>query len=75
MSRSALWLLVFAMVAFMIASVFYPLPGGGTIGFWGFVQLWLRELILLGILLFALILGLFAKSDEPKNDHKQDLQR
>jgi len=43
------------LIALMVASLYVPTPSGPHIGFWGFVGLWLREILLLGLLLFALL--------------------
>jgi len=51
-------LLAFALVIMlilMVASIYYPYPNGKPLGFWGFVALWLREVLIVGFFLFALV--------------------
>jgi hypothetical protein len=39
----------------MIWSVYFPFPGGKSLGFSGFIALWFRELLIVGAFGFALV--------------------
>jgi hypothetical protein len=43
------------MLAIMIGSIYYPYPSGKHLDFWGFVALWAREIIIVGLSLLAAI--------------------
>jgi hypothetical protein len=43
------------MIAVMTASVFYPFPSGNKLGVWGFIQLWFREMIIVGFTFIVLV--------------------
>ncbi|GAA5173359.1 hypothetical protein GCM10025771_00620 [Niveibacterium umoris] len=44
-----------AMLAIMIGSIYYPFPNGKHLDFWGFVALWGREILIVGLSLFVII--------------------
>jgi len=44
------FLAVIALVGLMVASLFYTGPSGQSLDVIGFIQLWLREIIILGFL-------------------------
>ena len=48
-------LAIVVMLAVMIASIYYPFPSGQSMDIAGFVTLWFRELLILGVLLIAII--------------------
>ncbi|OYY94194.1 MAG: hypothetical protein B7Y41_07665 [Hydrogenophilales bacterium 28-61-23] len=43
------------MIAVMTVSVFYPFPSGNKLGVWDFIQLWFREIIIVGFILIVLV--------------------
>jgi hypothetical protein len=42
-------------IAGMIISIYYPYPSGQLMDVKGFIQLWFRELLILGVFIIALI--------------------
>jgi hypothetical protein len=46
------------MVGLMYYSATYPYPGGKSLGLWGFIALWLRELGIVAFYLTCLLIGL-----------------
>jgi hypothetical protein len=48
-------LAIFVVLLLMIYSIYYPYPSGHSLDIAGFVMLWLRELIFLGVLLLVII--------------------
>ncbi len=41
------------LLAVMVGSIYYPYPNGKHLDFWGFVALWAREVLILGLLAFV----------------------
>jgi uncharacterized membrane protein len=48
-------LAIIATIGIMVASIYYPFPNGQSMSASGFIQLWLRELLIVGIIIVALI--------------------
>ena len=42
---------ILILVILMIVSIYYPYPNGKSLGFWNFVIIWFRELVILGVFL------------------------
>lgn len=43
------------MLAIMVGSIYYPYPSGKHLDFWGFVALWAREILIVGLCLLVVI--------------------
>jgi hypothetical protein len=43
------------MLAIMVGSIYYPYPNGKHLDLWGFVALWAREIIIVGLSLLVVI--------------------
>ncbi len=56
-SRSGFGFIVALVVllAIMVGSIYYPYPSGKNLDFWGFVALWARELIAVGLLVVTVV--------------------
>ncbi len=63
-SKALLWGFVFSLVVAidMVWTLNYRLPSGNTIGVFGFVALWSRELAILCLVALALIVRFFQRS-------------
>lgn len=49
-------LVLFALAMLMVWSIFFTGPSGQSLGFYGFIQFWLRELIILALAVVALLI-------------------
>ena len=59
-SKNNIWVGVFAvavMIGVMVGSIYYPFPSGEPMRFSSFVQLWLREIIVVGFLALVFIIA------------------
>lgn len=68
-------LAIVVMMAGMIGSIYYPFPSGQSMDVAGFVKLWLRELLILGVIVIAIIFAVVSwlwQRFKPSNTGKQN---
>ena len=63
-SGGKLWLVavgVLVLLLGMVASIYYPYPGGKSLGLGNFLLLWFRELLILLVVVVVVLIGAISK--------------
>ena len=70
-------LAILVMLVALIGSIYFPFPSRQSMDILGFVKLWLRELLILGVILIAIIYAgarwLWQRFTLPKTEEQNEL--